>query len=83
VSNGNGRIIEVNGVSLFVEDHGAGRPVLLIHGWPDSCYLWRNQIPFLTGHGFRPIAPDMRGSVHRQLRRVVFEPRVGRQHYEG
>lgn len=56
-----GRIIEVNGVSLHVEDHGSGTPVLLIHGWPDSAYLWRHQIPFLTEHGFRAIAPDMRG----------------------
>ena len=42
-------IIEVNGVSLHVEDHGKGTPVLLIHGWPDSAHLWRHQIPFLTG----------------------------------
>jgi pimeloyl-ACP methyl ester carboxylesterase len=54
-------IIEVNGVSLYVEDHGEGTPVLLIHGLPDSARLWRHQIPFLTGHGFRAIAPDMRG----------------------
>ena len=61
MSVGEGRIFEVNGVSLYVEDHGEGTPVLLIHGWPDSAYLWRHQIPFLTGHGFRAIAPDMRG----------------------
>src|SRR5262249_9410691 len=56
-----GQITEVNGVSLYVEDHGEGTPVVLIHGWPDSAYLWRHQIPFLTQHGFRVIAPDMRG----------------------
>jgi pimeloyl-ACP methyl ester carboxylesterase len=56
-----GRVIEVNGVSLHVEDHGNGTPVLLLHGWPDSASVWRNQIPFITGHGFRAIAPDMRG----------------------
>ena len=32
-------IIEVNGVSLYVEDHGEGTPVLLIHGWLDSARL--------------------------------------------
>jgi pimeloyl-ACP methyl ester carboxylesterase len=47
---------------VYVGDHGQGTPVLLIHGWPDSARLWRHQIPFLTGHGFRVIAPDMRGS---------------------
>jgi pimeloyl-ACP methyl ester carboxylesterase len=35
--------------------------VLLLHGWPDSAYLWRNQIPFLVKNGFRAIAPDLRG----------------------
>jgi pimeloyl-ACP methyl ester carboxylesterase len=54
-------VIDVNGVSLHVEDYGSGTPVLLIHGWPDSAHLWRHQIPFLTGHGFRVIAPDLRG----------------------
>jgi pimeloyl-ACP methyl ester carboxylesterase len=56
-----GRVMEVNGISLYVEVHGEGTPVVLLHGWPDSAYLWRHQIPFLTGHGFRVIAPDMRG----------------------
>jgi pimeloyl-ACP methyl ester carboxylesterase len=58
---GEDQIIAVNGVSLRVEDHGSGPPVLLLHGWPDSASLWRHQIPFLTGHGLRVIAPDLRG----------------------
>jgi len=53
--------ISRDGVALHVEDHGSGRPVLLLHGWPDSSYLWRNQIPFLVANGFRAIAPDQRG----------------------
>ena len=53
--------MQVNGISLHVEDHGSGRPVLLLHGWPDSAYLWRNQIPFLVVNGFHAIAPDLRG----------------------
>src|SRR5579859_5297931 len=61
MSSGEGRMVEVNGISLHVEDYDDGTPVLLLHGWPDSAYVWRNQIPFLTGHGFRAIAPDMRG----------------------
>jgi pimeloyl-ACP methyl ester carboxylesterase len=56
-----GRFIEVNGISLYVEEHGAGVPVLLMHGFPDSTRLWRNQVPFLVSNGFRVIAPDMRG----------------------
>jgi pimeloyl-ACP methyl ester carboxylesterase len=56
-----GTVIGVNGISLYVEDHGEGVPVLLIHGWPDSGRLWRHQVPHLAGRGFRVIAPDLRG----------------------
>jgi pimeloyl-ACP methyl ester carboxylesterase len=58
---GSPNVLQVNGISLHVEDHGRGKPVLLLHGWPDSSYLWRNQIPFLVANGFRAIAPDQRG----------------------
>jgi pimeloyl-ACP methyl ester carboxylesterase len=54
-------IIEANGTSLYVEQHGDGEPVLLLHGWPDSARLWRHQVPVLAGHGFRVITPDLRG----------------------
>ncbi|HZC39666.1 MAG TPA: alpha/beta hydrolase [Streptosporangiaceae bacterium] len=56
-----GTTFEINGVALYVEEHGSGTPVLLLHGWPDSARLWRHQIPFLAGHGFRVMAPDLRG----------------------
>lgn len=56
-----GRFIEVNGISLYVEEHGSGVPVLLMHGFPDSTRLWRNQVPFLVSNGFQVIMPDMRG----------------------
>jgi pimeloyl-ACP methyl ester carboxylesterase len=58
---GSSNVLRVNGISLHVEDHNGGKPVLLLHGWPDSSYLWRNQIPFLVANGFRVIAPDLRG----------------------
>lgn len=56
-----GRSIEVNGISLYVEEHGSGAPVVLLHGWPDSARLWRHQVPFLVDRGFRVITPDLRG----------------------
>ena len=56
-----GRMIAVSGTSLYVEDHGSGTPVVLLHGWPDSARLWRHQIRFLAENGFRVIAPDLRG----------------------
>jgi pimeloyl-ACP methyl ester carboxylesterase len=54
-------IVTANGVELYVEEHGAGDPVLLLHGFPDSCALWRNQVPALTASGYRCITPDLRG----------------------
>ncbi|MDP8970452.1 MAG: alpha/beta hydrolase [Actinomycetota bacterium] len=53
--------MRINEISLHVEDHGSGVPVLLLHGWPDSSYLWRQQIPALAAAGYRAIAPDLRG----------------------
>jgi len=56
-------IVEANGLSLYVEEHGdpRGVPVILLHGFPDSGRLWRNQVPFLGERGFRVIVPDLRG----------------------
>ena len=56
-----GQILELDGIWMYVEDHGDGVPVLLLHGWPDSARLWRHQVPFLVASGFRVITPDMRG----------------------
>jgi pimeloyl-ACP methyl ester carboxylesterase len=52
-----------DGIELEVLDAGdhADPPVLLVHGFPDSSYLWRHQVEALTGAGLRAIAPDMRG----------------------
>ncbi|MBW3557630.1 MAG: alpha/beta hydrolase [Actinobacteria bacterium] len=46
---------------LHVVDEGAGRPVVLLHGFPDSAAVWRHQSPALVDAGFRTIAPDLRG----------------------
>jgi pimeloyl-ACP methyl ester carboxylesterase len=48
-------------VELAVHDEGDGPTVLLVHGFPDSSWLWRHQVPVLTAAGFRVIAPDLRG----------------------
>ena len=46
---------------LYYEDHGAGQPVVLIHGYPLSSASWEKQIPALLGAGYRVIAYDRRG----------------------
>ena len=40
----------------------AGRPcVLLLHGFPELAYSWRQVMPPLAGAGFHVMAPDLRG----------------------
>ena len=55
--------VDNNGVGIIYDVHGAddGIPVVLLHGFPDTARLWRNQIPALTAAGYRAIAPDLRG----------------------
>jgi pimeloyl-ACP methyl ester carboxylesterase len=55
------RRVNVNGTTYAVVDEGHGKPVLLLHGFPDSSALWRRQIPVLVDAGYRVIAPDLRG----------------------
>src|SRR3954470_9700082 len=55
------QIIETNGIRLRVALAGSGPLVVLIHGFPESWYSWRHQIPALAAAGYRVAAPDVRG----------------------
>jgi pimeloyl-ACP methyl ester carboxylesterase len=46
---------------MHVVEEGAGALVLFCHGFPESWYSWRHQLPVVAGAGFRAVAPDMRG----------------------
>jgi non-heme chloroperoxidase len=48
-------------IEIFYEDHGAGQPVVLIHGYPLSGRAWDRQVPALLGAGYRVITYDRRG----------------------
>ncbi|KAK9076097.1 hypothetical protein SSX86_004430 [Deinandra increscens subsp. villosa] len=66
-----------NGMNIHIAEKGDGpsralplgpmwvRPcgplVLLIHGFPELWYSWRHQITYLADHGYRAVAPDLRG----------------------
>jgi pimeloyl-ACP methyl ester carboxylesterase len=56
-------LIETNGVRLHVVTAGnpGGKPVVLLHGFPEFWYGWRRQIPALAAAGYRVIVPDQRG----------------------
>ncbi|PWA15944.1 hypothetical protein CCH79_00020045 [Gambusia affinis] len=49
------------GVRTHYVEMGCGPPVLLCHGFPESWYSWRYQIPALAAAGFRVLALDMKG----------------------
>jgi haloalkane dehalogenase len=55
------RVFEDSGHFIHFIDHGAGRPVLLLHGNPTWCYLWRKVIRVLARENVRVIAPDLVG----------------------
>jgi pimeloyl-ACP methyl ester carboxylesterase len=48
-------------IDLYYEDHGEGKPIVLIHGWPLSGASWEKQVPALMGAGYRVITYDRRG----------------------
>ncbi|MGD8605156.1 MAG: alpha/beta fold hydrolase, partial [Anaerolineales bacterium] len=55
--------IETNGIRLNVVQDGPdqGPLVILLHGFPEFSYGWRQQIPYLASAGYRVWAPDQRG----------------------
>ena len=48
-------------IKLHYEDHGAGEPIVLIHGYPLSGRAWDKQVPLLLDAGHRVITYDRRG----------------------
>ena len=48
-------------IQIHYEDHGAGQPVVLIHGYPLSGRAWDKQVPALLEAGYRVITYDRRG----------------------
>jgi epoxide hydrolase 4 len=54
--------IEANGFRFAVDEAGEGdRLALCLHGFPESRYSWRHQLPHLAALGYRAWAPDLRG----------------------
>ena len=51
---------EVNGLKTHYVEAGEGPLVLLLHGFPETSFAWRHQIPVLAQH-YRVVAPDLRG----------------------
>ncbi len=56
------RYIKTNGITMRIAEMGDKGPLILMaHGWPESWYSWRHQIPALAKAGYRVVVPEMRG----------------------
>lgn len=51
----------VGDINLHYVADGDGTPVLFLHGFPETSYSWRRQLPALAKGGFRAVAMDLRG----------------------
>lgn len=54
-------IVNARGTRIHLVEEGEGPVVLLVHGFPESWYSWRHQIPAIAEAGFRAVAMDVRG----------------------
>src|ERR671935_3288904 len=52
---------DLDGIRIHYVTSGSGPLVVLLHGFPDFWFGWREQIPALARAGFRVVAPDLRG----------------------
>lgn len=54
-------MVRANGIALHVAEAGTGPLVLLLHGFPQFWWAWRQQMVDLADAGFRAVAVDLRG----------------------
>jgi pimeloyl-ACP methyl ester carboxylesterase len=54
------KFANVNGVRIHYVTGGHGPALILLHGWPETWYEWRNMLPILA-KDFTIVAPDLRG----------------------
>ncbi len=56
------RGVEANGLRFSIDEAGGGdKLALCLHGFPESKFSWRYQLPLLANLGYRAWAPDLRG----------------------
>ena len=53
-------VADLGEVTVHYVTAGAGEPIVLLHGWPQTWFMWRDVIPLLSPH-FALVAPDIRG----------------------
>ncbi len=53
--------VQANGIDIHYVEQGKGALVIFCHGFPESWYSWRHQLPAVADAGYRAVALDMRG----------------------
>jgi pimeloyl-ACP methyl ester carboxylesterase len=66
--------VKTSVLKLVYEEGGpkGGKPLMLVHGWPDSPRTFDKILPALHAAGFRTIAPYLRGYGHTAFRSPLF-----------
>lgn len=59
--------VTANGIEFAYLEAGEGPLALCLHGFPDSAWGWRHQLPALADAGYRAVAPFMRGYAPTSL----------------
>lgn len=72
------RMINAKGARIHAVEQGEGPLVILVHGFPESWYSWRHQIPALAAAGYKVVAIDQRGYGRSSKFRVQEAYRIGR-----
>jgi pimeloyl-ACP methyl ester carboxylesterase len=53
--------VTANGIRFHLQTDGDGPLILLLHGYPQTSYMWHHVMPLLAARGYRVVAPDLRG----------------------
>ena len=70
------RMLNCRGTRIHAVEEGEGPLVVLVHGFPESWYSWRHQIPALAAAGYRVVAIDQRGYGQSSKYRVQTAYRI-------
>lgn len=69
-------VVDVDGTRVHCVEAGEGPLVLLVHGFPESWYSWRHQIPAIAAAGYRVAAIDVRGYGRSSKPQAIEEYRM-------
>jgi pimeloyl-ACP methyl ester carboxylesterase len=72
------RVVSTNGIRVHCVEEGEGPLVVMVHGFPESWYSWRHQLPAIAAAGYRAVAIDVRGYGRSSHPRAIEDYRMTR-----